>query len=296
MGTAKLWRASLGLALAAGIWGAMYVVSKIMLAVIPAWDLVWLRYLVGGPALALVMVGRRVAWRLAWEKWPIVVGVGLAGYVFSITAQFVGTAWANAQWGSVITSATPAFMALFSRWLVSERLTKRKLAAMLLATAGVWLIVGWGRIGPKFEAGGLVLVLAAVSWAFSSVLVKRIKPQDADVVTLYAMVLAALVMTPFALTTMPDGLWKMLLLPRNALGIFYLGVVSTAVAFWLWNRGLTVVPAATAGIYFFFQPIVGTVLGWWVLGEPITCHFVVGSGMILLGAMVALNEDRRQFA
>ena len=49
-------------------------------------------------------------------------------------------------------------------------------------------------------------------------------------------------------------------------GVLYLGVVSTAGAFFLWNKGLQMIDATSGGLYFFFQPLVGTFLGWivWV--------------------------------
>lgn len=56
-------------------------------------------------------------------------------------------------------------------------------------------------------------------------------------------------------------------------GLLYLGVVSTAVAFLLWNRGLQMLNASSGGIFFFFQPVVGTLLGWLILGENIGVTF-----------------------
>ena len=50
-------------------------------------------------------------------------------------------------------------------------------------------------------------------------------------------------------------------------GILYLGVVSTALAFYLWNKGFTLLDASTGSLFFFAQPVVGAVLGWLLLGE-----------------------------
>ena len=43
------------------------------------------------------------------------------------------------------------------------------------------------------------------------------------------------------------------------LGVLYLGIVSTAGAFFLWNKGLELLDASI-GSLFFFQPIVGSLL------------------------------------
>ena len=53
--------------------------------------------------------------------------------------------------------------------------------------------------------------------------------------------------------------------------------VSTALAMFLWNYAFAEIPAAVASLTFFAQPVVGTLLGWFFLGEEITPLFIVGS-------------------
>lgn len=48
----------------------------------------------------------------------------------------------------------------------------------------------------------------------------------------------------------------------------------------MWNRGVQLLNAASSGLFFLFQPIVGTLLGWLLLGEQITWTFVLGSLLI----------------
>ncbi|RIV24577.1 EamA family transporter, partial [Alicyclobacillaceae bacterium I2511] len=140
------WVGPLYLALAASIWGGMFVVSKIVLAVVPPLALVWLRYLVALLALAIVGLFTRQSWRIHWRDLPWFIVLGVVGYVVSISAQFYGTKLSTAQLGSVITAGTPAFMVLFAYPLLKERLTWRKGFSLVLATAGVVLVVGAGGV------------------------------------------------------------------------------------------------------------------------------------------------------
>ncbi len=283
---------ALYLALAASIWGGMYVVSKIVLEVIQPLELVWLRYIVAIAALVSMGILTRQSWKLRLRDIPLVVAIGVIGYAVSIYAQFLGTKLASAQMGAVITSATPAFMVIFARLILGERVTKRKLLSVVLATIGVLFIVGIGGIGihPSYQIGGIVLGIAALTWALMSVLVKRI-PRDVSllVVTTYAILFAMLLMTPLTLTHL-HGVTIALTRPIIWGGILYLGIVSTAVAFFLWNKGLQMVDAATGGLYFFFQPLVGTLLGWLVLGEQVGTPFWIGSALILVGVMLIIRE------
>lgn len=78
--------------------------------------------------------------------------------------------------------------------------------------------------------------------------------------------------------------------PAIGAGILYLGIVSTAGAFVLWTRGLRLVDAGRGGLYFFFQPLVGTMLGWFVLAEPLTWAFGGGAALIVAGIVLVLKE------
>lgn len=139
----KLW-GNLFLALAASIWGGMYVVSKVVLTKIPPVPLVWLRYVLG--IAALIVVGKiwRVSWRIERRDWLLIGILGLVGYTISIWAQFLGTALSTAQWGAIITAATPAFMVIFAYGILKEPLTWAKVASVVLASLGVVMIVGLG--------------------------------------------------------------------------------------------------------------------------------------------------------
>ncbi len=284
---ADKYRGPLFMALAASIWGGMYVVSKLVLVLVAPLALVWLRYVVGLAALGLLGLLTRERWHLRWGDVPTLGAIGVVGYGISIWAQFRGTQLSTAQAASVITAATPAFMVVFGRLLLRERVTWRRAAAVAAATLGVLVIVGAGSVSTS-PAGGLILGLAAVTWALMSVLVKRV-PADysALAVTTYGILVAAVLITPLALPQAPTAA----AITGNPLlwgGLLYLGVVSTAGAFFFWTRGVQLVDAGSGGVYFFFQPLVGTTLGWLVLGEPVGWTFVVGAALIAAGVALTL--------
>jgi len=70
----------------------------------------------------------------------------------------------------------------------------------------------------------------------------------------------------------------------------YLGIVSTVLAFILWNRGLQLLNASSGGFFFCLQPLVGTLLGWLLLGESIGGTFWIGSFLILSGVPLVIKE------
>ena len=279
------------LAAAASIWGSMYVVSKVLLTTLEPLELVWIRYAVALIALGATGLAARQNWHIAKPDLPLILLVGLIGYCLSIWAQFLGTQYSSAQFGSVITSATPAFMILFARILLKERLTRQKSLAIILATLGVLCIVGIDDLDAGTQLGAWILMLAALAWALMSVLVKRIPARYPQlVVTFYAMLIAWLFITPLTFRQLAALPVVIFATPQLFGGILYLGVISTALAFFLWNKGLQLTDASSGGLYFFFQPLVGALLGWLLLGETVGPGFWLGAALIAVGVLLSVKK------
>ncbi|WP_010630670.1 DMT family transporter [Sporolactobacillus vineae] len=282
------------LSVAAGIWGGMYVVSKYVLQFVSPLALVWIRYLLGAGVLFLILLfqwlrtGRRQ--HLSCRSWLMLLWIGFIGYFVSIVCQFIGTKWSDAHTGSIITSATPAFVVIFARLVLKEKITWRRLVALLTATAGVVITIGIpNRIGQYF-LGCLILVAAAVTWALLSVFVRMASAQLPSLtITAYAMLFALLFTTPFMVRDWNAGSVHLNSAPV-IIGILYLGIVSTAGAFFLWNKGLSLIDASVGSLFLFFQPLVGTFLGWLPLGEKLSPGFVFGGALILAGVALASTE------
>ncbi|ACM15930.1 TPA: DMT family transporter [Bacillus pacificus] len=284
---------SLYLILASSIWGGMYVVVKVLVSVIPPLELVWLRYLVAIVALLIIGFVTKQKWRIEKRYFLIIIAIGVIGYAISIVTQETGTMLSSAQMGAIITSSTPAFMVVFAWLILKERLTFKKGISVCLATIGVIIIVGIGDLNMSNMLGGISLLIAALTWALMSVLVKRL-PSDYSqiVVTTYSTLVALIVLTPFVLPRLHAIDVSQLTRPTIWGGLLYLGIISTAVAFLLWNRGLQMLNASSGGLFFFFQPVVGTLLGWLILGEKIGVTFWVGSTLILIGVLLVIREKQ----
>lgn len=286
---------SIYLILASSIWGGMYVVVKVLVAVIPPLELVWMRYLIALVALVIIGLVTRQNWRIKRRHFGIIIAIAIIGYVISIVTQETGTMLSSAQMGAIITSTTPAFMVLFASLILKERLTLKKAISVSLATIGVITIVGIDDINMSSMLGGVSLIIAALTWALMSVLIKRI-PSDYSqiVVTTYATLIAVVVLTPFVIPKLPQIDINDLTNPTIWGGLIYLGVISTCTAFLLWNRGLQMLNASSGGVFFFFQPIVGTLLGWLILGEAISITFWIGSILILLGVLLVIKDRQEE--
>ncbi|HEB4952942.1 TPA: DMT family transporter [Bacillus cereus] len=284
------------LSLAASIWGGMYVVSKYVLDFIPPLTLVWLRFIIAFVVLygILKLAEKKQKKKVTIRKkdWLLFAWIGFIGYFISITCQFIGTKLSDAHTGSLVTSATPAFMVIFAALILKEKLTARRLLSTVIATIGVIIVIGWDiEIGSYF-IGTIILVGAAITWALLSIYVKIASIQFSSlVITTYAIFFSLFFITPFMiweLQTSSIGTVNTYVI----LGVLYLGIVSTAGAFFLWNKGLELIDASIGSLFFFFQPIVGSLLGWLLLNETLNSNFFIGGILIICSVLITTFEKK----
>jgi len=277
---------------AASIWGGMYVVSKVVLNVIPPFTLVTLRLLLGILVLWLI-VARQGGTGFTHRQILQAVGVGLVGYGVSLGFQFVGTRLSTASNGALVTSATPAFVFLFAAWILSERITRLRLAALLISTLGVLVVIDprSAQFASYTFLGNLCLVAAALTWALYSVLVRKvtrgIDVLPATLVFFWGGLLVSVPAGALELHTIPVGP----ITGGVVLGVLYLGIISTALAMFLWNKAFAILEAGVASLTFFAQPLVGASLGALFLQEQISILFIVGGLMIGFGIWLAARSE-----
>lgn len=281
---------------AASIWGGMYVVSKVVLEVIPPFTLLTIRLVMGALVLGIVVLYHD---RRSKEKPQITSGffwksflIGVAGYGISLGFQFVGTKLSTASNGSLVTSATPAFVSFFAPFLLGEKTTARRFAALFISTLGVLAVIDPrnAELSPSLFWGNMSLLAAALTWALYSVLVRKVS-QTLDLLRSSAIMLVGGLPSSIALSIWEirtAGLGE--ITPGIIGGLLFLGIISTAVAMFLWNYAFAELPAAVASLTFFAQPVVGTLLGWFFLSEKITPLFILGGVLIGAGIIVASRE------
>ena len=278
--------------IAASIWGGMYVVSKVVLDVIPPFTLLALRLILGAAVLGIITLfqKRRNFTRRDFRDSFL---VGIVGYGISLAFQFVGTKLSTASNGALVTSATPAFVLIFAPFILGEKNTTRRMIALIISTVGVIAVIDprTANLSSSLFVGNLSLLAAGLTWALYSVLVRKISLSAnlliSSMVMLVAGIPTTVVVGAFELTSQPVGE----ITSSVIAGVLYLGVVSTAFAMYLWNYAFAELPAAVASLTFFAQPVVRALLGLFFLGETITPLFLAGGVLIGIGILISSREN-----
>jgi len=281
---------------AAALWGGMYVVSKWGFALVPPVTLGFLRVALGAGALWLVVAGRGGPGPTR-EEWSTFAALG--GWVtLTVATQFVGTELTNASQGSLLTVMTPVFTVALGALVLGERVTARKAAGMTVAGVGTAVVLAGQYDLASIAAGNLVgvalLLVASAAWAGYTVWgLRAVRRHGA----LRAATYSSLASVPMLGVAAAVELWYVGLSPaalpvtlESVGAVLYLGLASTAAAWFLWYKGLEYVSAGTVAVFFFAQPAVGAALGAALLGEALGSGFLAGGALMAVGIWTVSRE------
>ncbi|KAA0253119.1 MAG: EamA/RhaT family transporter [Acidobacteria bacterium] len=168
----------------------------------------------------------------------------------------------------------PLYVLLLSPVVLKEPFRKADAVAIVAALSGMSLFFV-GRLEPGALAGNLMAVASGVFFGGVVLLLRRGAGGDALPSMVLGNLLAALVALPFA--------WGGLALDgKGLLLVTYLGVVQMGVAYLLFVRGLTVVPAAEASLLGMLEPLFNPVWAFVGIGERPSPWALAGGAVVLL--------------
>lgn len=289
------YKGPLYLSAAASIWGGMYVASKYALDAIPPFTLLFLRYFIASIVLLWWCRRSQVEVIPRQDKWMF-IQISFFGYFLSLAAQFIGTKLSSAHMGAVITSLSPVFQSGFAILLLGEKIAGKQILALALSLAGVMIVTGVSGIsgGEAVNPGNAYFLAAACLWGYYSILSKKVSDRHPTLrITTFGIVLATFLAFPPALLELQ--LWDAAILgnPLVLLSILYLALIATTVAYYCWNKGLALTNPHQAGLFFFLQAIVGSILGYSLLHEILSLTFFIGSLLILAGVYFVLANNKK---
>ena len=269
------------------IWGMNWVVMKTANTFFPPITFVAYRFLFG--ALVLLSVWFWLHLPLPKKKyWPWIFLTGILQMGLNNIAAQTSMLTLGAGMVSVLNYSMPVFAAVMAHFLLGERLNWRKGAGIVLAIAGMAVLM-------DVHAGGDVTalcigLLSAVFWGLASIFVK-LKLADVNPISLttWQMVCASLSLLAYtAIVPQGEFVWN----AESVLCLIYNGVLASALAFFLWSWILQHIEVSKASVAVLAVPVVGVVGGILCLGEPMTLHIFFGMLMIMAGIYIVVTNKR----
>ncbi|WP_285610996.1 DMT family transporter [Actinokineospora globicatena] len=281
-------RAAGAAAVTAVLWASAFVVIRDAAPHFSAGALAEGRLLSGAVALLLFLVlrGEGLPGRGAW---PGIVGSGLLWFGGYMVILNWGEKLVDAGTAAMLVNIGPILIALLGGWLLNEGFPPRLLLGMGVSFAGAVVVgVSTSGAGTSSLLGIVLCVAAAISYAGGVVLQKpALRHGSALQVTTFGCVIGAVATLPFS-GQLLDGLRTA---PTSSvIGMVYLGLFPTALAFYTWAYALSRTTAGRMGATTYVVPTLVLLMSWLLLGEVPTALTLVGGALCLAGVAVARSK------
>lgn len=270
------------------IWGGSFPATRaVMLGRLSPDTLIWLRLGSGFLALTAYLLTTGRLRRLPARTVLAFAGLGFIGVFLHNVIQAVAMQTTSAGFSGLITAANPIAIAILGWLILGERLSARKKGGILLATAGVLLLLSKGSIstflGLRISFGELLMLMGIVTWGLFSVLSRKaLVHVDPGLATGYALGFGWFYATMLLIWTGGYGEIASIATPLWG-NILFLGVFCSGAAYVLWYDALSVLPVSEAGVFLYINPVVAVLLSALLLGERVTAPMILGGLLIFSG-------------
>ena len=286
-------RARIALLTAAFLWAVSFVAAIVALEEAPPLVVVALRLVISAMCFLPWVVATGGTRGIGLRRMGELFLLSLVGTSLHYATQTAGLQYTTATNASLYTTTGPITILLLSALVLGERITARKAFGVLLAVAGVLVVMGSETLA-SFELGNvkgdLLVLVSIVMWGLFTVFGKRVTDElGALRVTAWVTILGALTMVPagwyearskgFTLSDLSLEAW---------LAIAFLGVACSFLATLLYFVALGLSESQKVGVYLYAIPPMTAVVAALYLGEVITMNLLVGAVLVIGG--VALTE------
>ncbi len=283
--------APLLLTLTSLFWAGNIVMARDLHETVPPIALAWTRW-----TLATLLV-LPFAWRHLKADWPVIrrhaailIFLGAIGGGSYNTLNYIGIDQTTALNALIIGVVTPVLVALVCFVTFGERLSQFQTLGLVAGIAGVLVIVAKGDVATlaaaRLNPGDIWVFASQITWAVYTAFY-RFRP------AIHWLSFAAVTFGVAALVTLPlfageAALGRQLQLDwQTVIGIGYVSVFPSVLAYIFFNRGVELAGANRASAYIYFVPVFGAVLSVAFLGESLRLFHVAGFALIMGGVFLA---------
>jgi drug/metabolite transporter (DMT)-like permease len=283
------------------IWGSTWFFIKIGLDDLPPLSFASLRFIAAGIIVLAIIFIQKIPFPKTKSEWKLLAITGILQFSINYALVFWSEQYISSGLAAVLQATIPAF-GLFCAWLhlPNETIGWRKISAILLGIVGVAIIFAEQlKINSVMGfAGCLAIVVGASAAAEASILTKAFGAKMHPASLVFGQMLCGIL--PLVLI----GLFKEGN-PMNfhwtgsaVFAVFYLAIVGTIAAFWLYYWLLKNVESSKAMTISLVTPLIAVIIGSIVLGEKLPLQTFLGGLLILasVGIVILRNKGKIQIA
>ena len=270
------------------IAGGTHVVAKAVVNEVDPATLTFLRSLFSTAGLMSLFLIRNRNFGVDRQDWPRIAWLGFLGLPLNQFLYLYGLGFSTAANGALLYATTPVFILVLSRFLLKERITAKKILGVLLAFAGIAIVIFERGIdlSSDYTYGNLMILCAVIAWTLFSVQGKpMVLKYGAVKTTALAMTIGMILFLPVGLVSASRFNFSSID-PSHWLGVAYLGLGTSVFGYMLWYYALGKIEASKAAVFANGQPILATILAMIFLHYSITAAFLIGGCVTLAGVVI----------
>ena len=266
------------------IWGTGFVVAKGAISEFPPILLMAFRFLV--TSVVLVWFVKPPVGQL---RVLFLIAIVASAIQYSLT--FSGLKGLDAGFAALIVQLEVPFLVILGAIILGEKASQRKWTGIIIAFAGVGLLVGKVEFNNAWGSVALV-VFGAFTWAVGQIFVRKLKNIDGLTTTAWIAIFAT-----------PQLFIMSLIFETNQMefienasvsvwwSVLYLGVIMTALGYYFWNTLIRTYAIEKVAPFLLLLPVFSLIGGVLFLGELISIAKVLGGLIVILGvAFVSLEK------
>jgi len=280
-------------------WGLNWPVLK--LGVTELEPLTFRASTLGFAGLGLLLVSKLSGESIRIDRalWPRVIVLSLFNITGWSALIVFGVHQVPAGRSAILAYTLPIWSLLFSLWLLHEPLSPRKILGLVLGVGGMVVLLGEEVVNvQRAPLGALMIIGAAISWGFGTVLLRRwAMPTSQTTLTGWMMLIGWI---PILLATPlvdPHAASSLATMNRTAwFAVLYNIFISGSIANWVWFRMARTLPVAVSSLSSLPVPVVGVFSGMYFLGERPGASEFVALALVLASLVAVMLPERKRGA
>ncbi|HIF89679.1 MAG TPA: EamA family transporter [Candidatus Thioglobus sp.] len=223
-----------------------------------------------------------------WGRMREIFLVALIGSTIQYGLTFNGLRGVDASTAAILVQLEGPILALFGAFLFKERLGIARIIGMILALAGVLIIVGEPRLGDSLNSA-LLLIAGSSVWAVAQLMISRLKGLSAITILAWVAVMATPQMLIGSLI-LEEGQWQAMMTADwvDWSIVLYLALIMTVIGYSVWYHLLSSVDVSKISPFLMLLPVTSIIAGVTLLDEELTASMIIGGLMIMTGVGASL--------
>ncbi|WP_439290987.1 DMT family transporter [Lonepinella koalarum] len=274
-------------------WAGNFAVGRAVRADIPPYTLSFGRWIIALLVLLpFVSATMKRDWQQYRQHWGRIITVSIFGVAAFNTLVYKGLHSTTTTNAILLNSCIPVLIMLIGVLFYHQKIKLIQAIGLSISLFGVLVIVLQGQwanfVALSFNPGDIIVFMAMICWAIYTLLMKDI-PANIDRKGLMGVqiIIALISLFPLFLWEQLQGSQTIIWNSATLLGLAYVGVFPSVIAYILYNVAIQKVGPVISGLSIHLMPVFGVLLSVSLLGESFHLYHLCGIGLIGLGLVLS---------